>query len=95
MSVKEREHEEMLRRERLRKQYIRMWKRRMLGVLQALCGLALVLLPMCFLRSSKSVSEAAAPLAVSLPPAPSSLPYEEIVWQSVGRSCAAPPRGHR
>ena len=93
MSVKEREREELLRQERLRKQYIRMWKRRLVGVLQALCGLALVILPMCFLRSSKSVSEGR--LAVTLPPAPISLPYEEIVWQSVGKSCAAPPRGHR
>ena len=94
MSVKEREREELLRREWLRKQYIRMWKRRLVGALQALCGLALVLLPMMLLRSSGSASEAAAPLAVSLPPAPT-LQYEEIVWQSVGRSCAAPPRGHR
>ena len=70
-----------------------MWKRRLLGAVQALCGLALILLPILFVRSSNNETTVrpALPVAEAAP----MLRYEELVWRSVGKSCSNPPRGQR
>ena len=109
LSLQARRREAEQRREAERKQYARMWRRRVVGVVQALCGLALVLLPLLLLRRVEQhtafgpvVLDAPLPLppadlhASTAAAAAAPLRYEHVVWSSLGGACAAPePRGQR
>ena len=106
LSLQARRREAEQRREAERKQYARMWKRRVVGVVQALCGLALVLLPLLLLRRvEQHTAFGPVILDAPVPPPPAELRaataaaaaaaplrYEHVVWSSLGGACAAPER---
>jgi hypothetical protein len=98
LSVQARRREQAAREALARKLWKRQWKRRVLGVTQALCGIAFILLPLVLLlkRGGGGGAAAAAPTiwGGDLPAVPddaarahAALRYDELVWNAVGHSC--------
>uniref|UniRef100_A0A7S2MES2 F-box domain-containing protein n=1 Tax=Haptolina brevifila TaxID=156173 RepID=A0A7S2MES2_9EUKA len=97
-------HTAALQQERLaaeayaRRQHWRQWKRRLLGLLQAVCGVLLVLVPLLIRLASRRSERAAAAASknataaltlsaaasrsLDLKGATEALPYQQIVWAS-------------
>lgn len=88
---------------RWRRQQWRRWKRRVIGVLQALCGATLVMLVVMSVRRARSASLTSQPAAsvdtIAAKGAEQTLKYDAIVWDAVASSiptsCSSIPRSHR